>query len=283
MPQLVLLRHGQSQWNADTLFTGWYDVDLTGRATRRRGRRPAAGRRATGPAYSAHVAADQGHRTADLALEAAGRTVLPVRHHWRLNERHYGALQGRNKEETTAGTGWPRSGAAQLRHRPPGGERGSEHHPAGDAGTGTSRSTRRPASASPTCGAGLPTVRRQFPTWWPRAPAWAGAGWAHGNSLRALRKHIDGIWDDEIVDLEIPTGFPFLYQFDDQLTVVSKDYLGDPRGSPGGGRGGAPPGGLTGSPDGENEADGRTTQPEGPLARAGPHVIQVRLSPQTTP
>jgi 2,3-bisphosphoglycerate-dependent phosphoglycerate mutase len=236
MPQLVLLRHGQSRWNADNLFTGWYDVDLTelGRSEADR---------------AGHLLADEAGldlrvlhtslltraiRTAELALEAAGRPWLPVRRHWRLNERHYGALQGRNKKETTAEHGkaqvdaWRRGYATP----PPPVQPGSEYHPAGDP-----RYRDVPAEVLPTSECLADVVARVLPYWEDAiVPDLLSEGprggtvlvVAHGNSLRALRKHLDGISDDEIVKLEIPTGIPFRYVLDDDLTVVSREYLGDP-------------------------------------------------------
>jgi 2,3-bisphosphoglycerate-dependent phosphoglycerate mutase len=236
MPQLVLLRHGQSQWNADNLFTGWHDVDLTAFGE--------SEARDSGRLLAAEVGLDlrilhtslltRAIRTADLALYAAGRTWLPVRRHWRLNERHYGNLQGKNKKETTAEFGeaqvkeWRRSYATP----PPPVDLGSEYHPAGDP-----RYRDIPADALPATECLADVVARVLPYWedaivpdllaeGPRGGAVLVV--AHGNSLRALRKHIDGTSDDEIVDLEIPTGFPFRYQLADDLSVVSKGYLGDP-------------------------------------------------------
>ncbi|HEY5110642.1 MAG TPA: 2,3-bisphosphoglycerate-dependent phosphoglycerate mutase, partial [Acidimicrobiales bacterium] len=136
MPQLVLLRHGQSLWNAENLFTGWYDVDLTAQGEEEA--------RAAGALLAADEDLDlrvvhtslltRAIRTADLTLEVAGRSWLPVKRHWRLNERHYGALQGLNKKETTARHGeaqvkeWRRSYATP----PPPVARGDAHDPAGD-------------------------------------------------------------------------------------------------------------------------------------------------------
>ncbi len=235
MPQLVLLRHGQSQWNADNLFTGWHDVDLTevGRSEARD-----AGRLLTDQVdldlRIVHTSVLlRAIRTAELALEAAGRSWLPVRRHWRLNERHYGALQGKNKEQTAAEHGmaqvlaWRRSYGTP----PPPVEPGSPHHPAGDP-----RYRDVPVEALPTTECLADVVARVLPYWEdaivPDLLAEGARGGAvlvaaHGNSLRALRKHIDGQSDEEIVDLEIPTGIPFLYEFDNDLNVVSGDYLGD--------------------------------------------------------
>jgi 2,3-bisphosphoglycerate-dependent phosphoglycerate mutase len=236
MPQLVLLRHGQSQWNADNLFTGWYDVDLTAQGE--------AEAREAGQLLAAESGLDlrllhtslltRAIRTATITLEVAGRSWLPVRRHWRLNERHYGALQGRNKKETSAMHGaalvkeWRRSYATP----PPATERGSEHDPAADP-----RYRDVPAEALPLTECLADVVARALPYWddaiVPDLLAEGSRGGAvlvvaHGNSLRALRKHIDGISDDAIVDLEIPTGIPFVYQLADDLSVESSRYLGDP-------------------------------------------------------
>jgi 2,3-bisphosphoglycerate-dependent phosphoglycerate mutase len=236
MPQLVLLRHGQSTWNAENLFTGWHDVDLT-----ERGEAEAR--------QSGRLLADEGEldlrvlhtslltraiRTAELSLEVAGRSWLPVRRHWRLNERHYGALQGLDKKETTAQHGearvkeWRRSYDVP----PPSVEPGNEHHPAGDP-----RYRDVPVELLPVGECLADVVDRVLPYWYdavvPDLLAEGARGGAvlvvaHGNSLRALRKHIDGIGDDAIVSLDIPTGIPFVYQLADDLSVVSADSLGDP-------------------------------------------------------
>jgi 2,3-bisphosphoglycerate-dependent phosphoglycerate mutase len=235
MPQLVLLRHGQSQWNAENLFTGWYDVDLTDQGE--------SEARAAGALLAAEPGLDlrlvhtslltRAIRTADLAVHAAGRSWLPVRRHWRLNERHYGDLQGKNKRETTAQFGeaqvkeWRRSYATP----PPPVAAGSAHHPVGDP-----RYRDVPAEVLPTTECLADVVDRALPYWEdaivPDLLAEGARGGAvlvvaHGNSLRALRKHIDGTADDQITGLEIPTGIPFLYTLADDLTVVSSRYLGD--------------------------------------------------------
>lgn len=236
MPQLVLLRHGQSQWNAENLFTGWYDVDLTGEGEDEA--------REAGQLLAAEKGLDlrilhtslltRATRTAAVTLEVADRSWLPVRRHWRLNERHYGALQGKNKKETAAQHGeaqvkeWRRSYSTP----PPPVERGSEHDPAGDP-----RYRDIPVDALPLTECLADVVARVLPYWndsiVPDLLAEGSRGGAvlvvaHGNSLRALRKHIDEIGDDAIVDLEIPTGIPFLYRMADDLSVVSSGYLGDP-------------------------------------------------------
>jgi 2,3-bisphosphoglycerate-dependent phosphoglycerate mutase len=235
MPQLVLLRHGQSRWNAENLFTGWHDVDLTAQGEDE-------ARSAGGLLAEAQVDVRILHtsvltraiRTADLCLAAAGRSWLPVHRHWRLNERHYGALQGLDKKETTARHGeaqvkeWRRSYATP----PPAVEPGSAHQPVGDP-----RYRDVPVDALPLTECLADVVTRVLPYWEdaivPDLLAEGARGGAvlvvaHGNSLRALRKHIDGIDDEDIVDLEIPTGIPFRYDLDDNLDVVSRGYLGDP-------------------------------------------------------
>jgi 2,3-bisphosphoglycerate-dependent phosphoglycerate mutase len=236
MPQLVLLRHGQSLWNAENLFTGWFDVDLTelGEEEAR-----AAGRLlADAPGLDLRVVhtslLTRAIRTADLTLETAGRAWLPVRRNWRLNERHYGALQGLDKKETAAHHGeaqvkeWRRSYATP----PPPVERGDPHDPAGDP-----RYRDVPADVLPLTECLADVVDRVVPYWAdaivPDLLAEGARGGsvlvvAHGNSLRALRKHIEAIGDDEIVDLEIPTGIPYHYQLSDDLSVVTHGFLGDP-------------------------------------------------------
>jgi len=236
MPQLVLLRHGQSRWNADNLFTGWFDVDLTelGVSEARQSGQLLAEEEGLDLRLLHTSVLSRAIRTADLALEVAGRTWLPVRRHWRLNERHYGALQGLNKQETTALHGeaqvkqWRRSYITP----PPPVEVGSAHHPAGDP-----RYRDIPSELLPTSECLADVVTRVLPYWYdvivpdllaegPRGGAVLVV--AHGNSLRALRKHIDGISDDDIVGLDVPTGIPFLYDLADDLSVASSRYLGDP-------------------------------------------------------
>jgi len=235
MPQLVLLRHGQSLWNAENLFTGWYDVDLTDQGV--------AEARAAGQLLAADPDLDlrvvhtslltRAVRTAHLTLEEAGRTWLPAKRHWRLNERHYGALQGLNKKETTA-----LHGEAQVKEwrrsydtPPPPVARGDAHDPAGD-----SRYRDIPIDSLPLTECLADVVARAVPYWSdaivPDLLAEGARGGAvlvvaHGNSLRALRKHIEGIHDDAIVDLEIPTGIPYRYILGDDLSVVSHGFLGN--------------------------------------------------------
>ena len=235
MLRLVLLRHGQSTWNAENLFTGWYDVDLTrlGESEARESGRLLAEAELDLRVLHTSVLT-RAIRTADLALDVVGRSWLPVRRHWRLNERHYGALQGLDKKETSARYGdaqvkaWRRSYATP----PPPLERGDPHDPAGDP-----RYRDVPLEALPLTECLADVVERVVPYWedvivpdlrveGPRDGAVLVV--AHGNSLRALRKHIEDISDEKIVGLEIPTGIPFVYELTDDLDVMSCGFLGDP-------------------------------------------------------
>ncbi len=236
MLDLVLLRHGESLWNAENLFTGWYDVDLS---TKGEEEARSAGRLLAEAAdldlRVVHTSVlTRAVRTANLVLDAAGRSWLPVRRHWRLNERHYGDLQGRNKKETAE-----RFGADQVKlwrrsydTPPPELPEGDERLAAGDP-----RYRDVPAEALPRTECLADVVVRAIPYWQdaivPDLRAEGARGGAvlvvaHGNSIRALRKHLDGIADGDIVGLEIPTGIPFRYRLDDDLTVRPAEYLGDP-------------------------------------------------------
>ncbi len=236
MPDLVLLRHGESLWNAENLFTGWHDVDLSPRGEDE-ARAAGALLAATGDLDLRVVHTSlltRAVRTANLVLDAAGRSWLPVRRHWRLNERHYGDLQGRNKKETAE-----RFGAEQVKvwrrsydTPPPELPEGDERQAAGDP-----RYRDVPAEALPRTECLADVVARALPYWQDaivpdlRAEGARGGSVlvvAHGNSIRALRKHLDGIADEDIVGLEIPTGIPFRYRLDDDLAVLSAEYLGDP-------------------------------------------------------
>ncbi len=231
VPRLVLLRHGESAWNRENLFTGWVDVDLS----------PAGEEEAVRAGHL--LAAEDGldldvvHtsvltravRTADLALAAAGVSYLPVRRHWRLNERHYGALQGLDKKATAAKHGaeqlalWRRSYATP----PPPVSLDDPNHPVHDP-----RYKLVPRSALPASECLADVVERLLPYWDDAIAPELLAGRtvivvAHGNSLRALVKHLEHISDEDIAGLDIPTGIPRLYELDDQLEVISARYLGD--------------------------------------------------------
>jgi 2,3-bisphosphoglycerate-dependent phosphoglycerate mutase len=233
VPILVLLRHGQSTWNLENRFTGWYDCDLSAEGEKEA--------RAAGALLAQErVAVDVAHtsvltraiRTLDLALEELGRLWVPVHRHWRLNERHYGGLTGLNKAETRDRFGeeqfmlWRRSYTTP----PPPIDPESPWNPAGDPRYAALAPDVVPATE---CLADV--VGRMLPYWYDAIVPDLRAGHlvlvaAHGNSIRALVKHLDRIGDREITQLEIPTGVPIVYDLDDQLqpTVAAGRWLGDP-------------------------------------------------------
>jgi 2,3-bisphosphoglycerate-dependent phosphoglycerate mutase len=234
VPQLVLVRHGQSTWNAEGLFTGWVDVDLSALGedeARQAGRLLATEQEKTLDLRVLHTSVlTRAVRTANLALDELGRTWLPVRRHWRLNERHYGALQGQNKKQMTAEHGpdqvqaWRRSYST----RPPALDAADPQHPAQDR-----RYRDVPAAALPASECLADVVTRMVPYWEDAIASDLHAHGdvlvvAHGNSLRALVKYLKDISDEEIVSLEIPTGVPWVFELDGDLTVVSDRQLGDP-------------------------------------------------------
>lgn len=227
---LVLLRHGESEWNLANLFTGWTDVGLTetGEAeAREAGRLMAA--EGLKPDVMFTSVLTRATATADLALETAGWTDIPTRRDWRLNERHYGALQGLNKKETADKYGadqvlaWRRS----YDTPPPALELDDERHPSHDERYADVDPADLPATE---CLADV--VARMLPYWFEEIVPELEAGKtvlvvAHGNSLRALVKHLDQVSDEEIVELNIPTGIPLLYELDDEMTPITSRYLGD--------------------------------------------------------
>jgi 2,3-bisphosphoglycerate-dependent phosphoglycerate mutase len=227
---LVLLRHGESEWNKLNLFTGWHDVELT-----EKGRVEAAAAGATMAAEGLHF--DVAHTslqtravvTCNLALEAMGMLWLPVQRNWRLNERHYGALQGLDKKATTELHGaeqtklWRRS----YDIPPPPVELSSPEHPANDA-----RYRLLPRDVLPASECLHDVVLRVLPYFYDVIVPQLRAGLevlvtAHGNSLRALVMHLENISRVDIAELNIPTGAPRRYTFDDQFEVTSGGYLGD--------------------------------------------------------
>jgi 2,3-bisphosphoglycerate-dependent phosphoglycerate mutase len=230
MFKLVLLRHGESTWNQENRFTGWTDVDLTETGV---AEAKAAGALLLREGYDFDVCftslLKRAVRTLNLSLEAMDRLWLPVHKAWELNERHYGALQGLNKAETAAKFGeaqvleWRRS----YDVRPPPLERSDARFPGHD---------RRYAALSP---AQLPTteclkdtVARVVPYWSNVVAPAVRRGErvlivAHGNSIRAFIKHLDGVSDEAIVGLNIPTGRPLVYELDGQLRPLRNHYLGD--------------------------------------------------------
>jgi 2,3-bisphosphoglycerate-dependent phosphoglycerate mutase len=228
---LVILRHGQSEWNRANLFTGWHDVPLTDQ-----GRTEAieAGRTMA----AAGIRFDTSHTslqtravvTQNLALDEMDQAWLPVERNWRLNERHYGALQGLDKKQTTELHGAEQVHAWRRGYTtpPPPVELDSPEHPANDP-----RYSHLPPDVLPASECLEDVVVRVLPYWYDRIAPQLLDGMnvlvtAHGNSLRALLKHLEGVSDDEIAEVNIPTGAPRQYRFDDRLRVASADYLGDP-------------------------------------------------------
>jgi 2,3-bisphosphoglycerate-dependent phosphoglycerate mutase len=229
--QLVLLRHGQSTWNLENLFTGWVDVDLTEQG---RNEARAAGRLLKEQGFEFQLAftsvLKRAIRTLWLALDEMDRMWLPVERSWRLNERHYGALQGLNKAETVAKFGaeqvkiWRRS----YDIPPPALTLDDERHPRFDL-----RYTNQQPEELPVSESLKTTLDRVLPYWNNRLAPELKAGRnvlvvAHGNSLRALVKMLDGMSDSDIVEFNIPTGVPIHYELDGELKAVSRRFLGDP-------------------------------------------------------
>jgi 2,3-bisphosphoglycerate-dependent phosphoglycerate mutase len=228
MPTLILLRHGESEWNLANRFTGWVDVDLSergeteaieaGRAMLREGLAPDI----------VHTSRQlRAIRTAELALRELGRLWIPVRRSWRLNERHYGALQGLDKQETAARHGeekvrlWRRS----YTTRP---------EPMSDEAWEEQRRDPQwadlPDDLLPRAECLADVVDRMLPYWYDRILPDLAAGRvvlvaAHGNSLRALVKHLDGLGEDEVMQLEIPTGVPLVYELGARGEVGERRYL----------------------------------------------------------
>lgn len=233
---LVLLRHGQSVWNLENLFTGWYDADLTvqGEVEARAGGALLA-ERGLLPDVVHTSLQTRAIRTANLALDACDRAWIPVRRHWRLNERHYGDLTGKDKAQTTAQFGadqvhvWRRS----YDTPPPPITADNPHNPNHDVRYATLAPEQVPVAE---CLADV--VERMLPYWYDAIVPDLYAGRtplvvAHGNSLRALVKHLDRIADDEIADLNIPTGVPLVYEIADDMRPatemeITQRYLGDP-------------------------------------------------------
>jgi len=228
--KLVLLRHGQSTWNLENRFTGWTDVDLTdlGRTEARSG-----GQLLKEGDYKFDVAftsvLKRAIKTLWLVLEEMDLMWIPEYRNWRLNERHYGALQGLNKAETAERHGmdqvmlWRRSYDVP----PPPLERNDPRYPGTDPRYASLRPDEIPLSESL-----KDTVARFLPYWHEVIAPVVREGKrviiaAHGNSLRALVKYLDGVSDEEIVGLNIPTGIPLVYELEDDLRVIRSYYLGD--------------------------------------------------------
>jgi 2,3-bisphosphoglycerate-dependent phosphoglycerate mutase len=228
--KLVLMRHGESQWNLENRFTGWTDVDLTAKGLEEA---KAAGRLLKSQGFEFDVCytsmLKRAIRTLWTVLDEMDAMYLPVVHAWRLNERHYGALQGLNKSETAAQYGeeqvliWRRAYAIAPNPLPAGDPRHANLDP---------RYAKLKAADIPTTECLKDTVARVVPFWNEAIAPAIKAGKrvvvaAHGNSLRALIKHLDGTADDAIVNLNIPTARPLVYELDDNLKPIKHYYLGD--------------------------------------------------------
>ena len=228
---LILLRHGESTWNVENLFTGWTDVPLSergvkeaieaGRWMREAGLRPEVVHE------SVLLRAIQ---TTQLALREMAMSWVPVKRTWRLNERHYGALQGLNKQQTAEQYGEDRVKVWRRSYdvRPPELDPSDERHPSHDP-----RYAGMPPELLPSTECLKDVVERMLPYWYDDiVPDLLVHSCvlvsAHGNSLRALVKHLDGLGDDEVVELNIPTGVPRVYELDASFRPTSWRYLGDP-------------------------------------------------------
>ncbi|MBX2859377.1 MAG: 2,3-diphosphoglycerate-dependent phosphoglycerate mutase [Cellvibrionaceae bacterium] len=231
MYTLVLIRHGESLWNLENRFTGWHDVDLTDSGV---AQAKHAGQLLKQGGFSFDLAftsvLTRAIRTLWLALDEMGELYTPVERHWRLNERHYGALQGLNKAETAAEHGeeqvkiWRRS----FDVPPPPVAESDERFPAHDK-----RYAGIDPKALPKAESLALTIDRVLPYWHDRIVPEIRAGKkviiaAHGNSLRALVKYLDDMTDQAVLELNIPTGVPLVYKLDEALKPISSEYLGNP-------------------------------------------------------
>ena len=227
MPKLILVRHGQSQWNLENRFTGWWDVDLTEKGvTEAREAGRLMKEKGVLPTVCFTSFQTRAIKTLNLALEEMGRLWLPVTKDWRLNERHYGGLTGLNKQETREKHGdeqvhiWRRS----FDTPPPPMEPGSEYDPGADP--------RYEGIDVPNTESLKLTIERVLPYWESDILPVLASGEtviisAHGNSLRALVKHLSQISDEDITGLEIPTGQPIIYDFDHNMVPGERYYLKD--------------------------------------------------------
>ncbi|HUP97609.1 MAG TPA: 2,3-diphosphoglycerate-dependent phosphoglycerate mutase [Usitatibacter sp.] len=230
MKRIVLLRHGESTWNKENRFTGWTDVDLTEKGIEEA---RAAGRLLKSEGYDFDATftsvLKRAIRTLNFALEEMDRLWLPVEKDWRLNERHYGALQGLNKAETAAKFGedqvlvWRRSYDVPPPELGAGDERGAERD---------SRYAKVPREKIPRTECLKDTVERVVPYWNAKIAPRVAQGErllvaAHGNSLRALIKYFDHLSDEAIIKENVPTAIPLVYEFDDAMRARGRHYLGD--------------------------------------------------------
>ena len=230
MHRLVLLRHGQSTWNEENRFTGWTDVDLSAKGI---AEAREAGRLMKDAGFEFDLAFTsvlrRAIKTLDLALDVMDQVWLPITKHWRLNERHYGGLQGLNKAETAAKHGEDQVKIWRRSYDIPPPPLASPHdpYPGNDRRYANLKAGELPRTESL-----KDTVARFLPYWHDTiAPAIASGKRvliaAHGNSLRALVKYLDNVSDQDIVELNIPTGIPLVYELDDQLKPIKHYYLGD--------------------------------------------------------
>lgn len=232
MAKLVLIRHGESLWNSENRFTGWQDVDLSdkGRAEALRGGKAL---REKGMVFDVAFTSvlKRAIKTLNIVLEEIDQMWLPVHKDWRLNERHYGGLQGLDKAETAA-----RHGEAQVQiwrrsydTPPPPMEIQDPRHPSHDA-----RYKDVDPKLLPSAESLKDTVRRFLPLWENTIAPEIKAGMrvlivAHGNSLRALMQHLENMSAEEIMGVNMPTGIPMVYNLDANLKVLGKEFLGDPK------------------------------------------------------
>jgi len=228
--KLVLLRHGESQWNLENRFTGWTDVDLSEKGIKEA---TSSGEILKKSGFNFDLVYSsvllRANITMDICLEVMGISNIPIEYNWRLNERHYGALQGLNKAETALKYGdeqvltWRRS----YNTPPPPLKFDDKRHPRFDNRYRDLNKNELPASESL-----KDTVDRFLPYWHETIASSIRSGQkvlivAHGNSLRALVKYLDNISDEKIIGLNIPTGVPLVYELDDQLSPIKHYYLGD--------------------------------------------------------
>ncbi|MFN8062015.1 MAG: 2,3-diphosphoglycerate-dependent phosphoglycerate mutase [Vicinamibacterales bacterium] len=231
MHRLTLIRHGESQWNRENRFTGWVDVGLSAKGV---DEATAAGRLLRDEGYAFDVAftslLKRAIKTLWIVLEETDHMWVPVHRTWRLNERHYGALTGLNKAETAQKFGLDQTNIWRRSYdiRPPAMTVGDPNNPAADRRYASLDAQERPLAECL-----KDTVERFLPYWHERIAPAIREGQrviiaAHGNSLRALVKYLDGVGDAEIVGLNIPTGIPLVYELDDTLRPLRHYYLGDP-------------------------------------------------------
>lgn len=231
MYKIVFLRHGESVWNRDNIFTGWTDVDLSGKGEEE-ARQAARLLKADGFKFDLGFTSvlKRGYRTLEIALREMGSANIEVKKAWQLNERHYGALQGKKKKETAKQVGteqlhvWRRGFAAQ----PPPVDKTNKFYPGND-----SKYKHLSEKDLPLTESLKDTYHRVIPYWENEIAPQIKKGRnillaAHGSSLRALVKYLDNISDKAIEQVNIPTGIPLVYEFDENLKPIKHYYLGDP-------------------------------------------------------